>query len=88
MEPDAPTNDPLATDDHSPGAAPEDTREPLEDRIVRHLEHDLELVENEAKDVGVSAARRILPVVGAVLVLAFLAWLLGRRLRDRAARRD
>jgi hypothetical protein len=81
MEPDAPT-----ADGHSSGSAPEGTREPLEDRIVHHLEHDLELVEDEAKHVGVAAARRILPVVGAVLVLAFLAWLLGRRLSDRAAR--
>jgi hypothetical protein len=45
------------------------------------------LVEDEAKYVGAAAARRILPAVGVVLVLAFLAWLLGRRLRARAARR-
>ena len=82
MEPDAPM-----TDGHSPGSAPEGTREPLEDRIAHHLEHDLELVEDEAKYVGAAAARRILPAVGVVLVLAFLAWLLGRRLRARAARR-
>ena len=82
MEPDAPT-----TDGHSSGSAPEGTREPLEDRIVHHLEHDLEVVEEEAKEAGVAAARRILPAIGAVVLLAALAWLLGRRLRDRAARR-
>jgi hypothetical protein len=60
---------------------------PAEDLTVRRLEHDLELLEAEAKHVGIAASRRILPAVAAVLVLAFLAWFVGRRLRERAARR-
>jgi hypothetical protein len=57
-----------------------------EERAER-LEHDLEALRGEAVHVGERAAVRIAPFVIGTVVLAALAWLVGRRLRDRAARR-
>ncbi len=64
-------------------AAPETPHE----RHLRELEHDLEVLEETVEHAAVSALRRAIPVVIAVVVLAFVAYAIGRRLRDRAERR-
>jgi hypothetical protein len=47
------------------------------------LQRDLDYLEHEAAKAGKHLARKLAPVVAAVLVLALVAWLLGRRSRRR-----
>jgi hypothetical protein len=53
------------------------------ERIERALEHDIEVLEDKAVTASKRLAARAAPVLVAVLVLLVLAWLAGRRLRDR-----
>jgi hypothetical protein len=53
------------------------------ERIERALEHDIEALEDKAVAASKQFAVRAAPVVVGVLVLLLLAWLAGRRLRNR-----
>jgi hypothetical protein len=54
---------------------------------LQRLEHDIDLLETEAKHLGKSLARQLGPPAAAVVVLSVVAFIAGRRLRNRAARR-
>jgi hypothetical protein len=47
------------------------------------FERDIELLEHEAAKAGKSLARTLGPPLAAVLLLVVLAWVLGRRSRNR-----
>jgi hypothetical protein len=47
------------------------------------LQHDIEILEHEAARAGKSVARRLGPPIAVVLVLVVVAWVLGRRARNR-----
>jgi hypothetical protein len=47
------------------------------------LARDVQFLEHEAAKAGKSLARKLGPPVAIVLVLVVLAWIAGRRLRDR-----
>lgn len=53
------------------------------ERVERALEHDIEVLEDKAVAASRRFAARAVPVLVVVLVLLVLAWLAGRRLRDR-----
>jgi hypothetical protein len=47
------------------------------------LEHDVQLLEHEAARAGKTLAKKLAPPLAALLVLVVIAWLLGRRSRNR-----
>lgn len=53
----------------------------------RALEHDIEVLEGKAVSASKAAAIRILPIAAGVLGLLLLAWIAGRRMRNRAERK-
>jgi hypothetical protein len=53
------------------------------DATARALEHDIEVLEDKAKEASKRLAIRIAPVAGVVLALLLTAWILGRRSRKR-----
>lgn len=53
----------------------------------RALEHDIEVLEDKAIHASNAAAIRILPIAAGVLGLLLLAWIAGRRMRNRAERK-
>jgi len=53
------------------------------ERVERALEHDIEVLEDKALDASKKLAARAVPALIAVGVLLLVAWLLGRRLRNR-----
>ena len=55
------------------------------DANVRRLEHDIEVLEHEAKQISESIARRLLPPILGVVALSIAAFAAGRRMRNRAA---
>ena len=57
------------------------------DATQRALEHDIEVLEDKALNASKAAAMRILPIAAGVLGLLVLAWIAGRRMRNRAGRR-
>jgi hypothetical protein len=57
------------------------------DATQRALEHDVEVLEDKAISASKAAAIRILPIAAGVLGLLVLAWIAGRRMRNRAERR-
>ncbi len=57
------------------------------DATQRALEHDIEVLEDKALNASKVAAMRILPIAAGVLGLLVLAWIAGRRMRNRAGRR-
>lgn len=52
----------------------------------RALEHDIEVLEDKAISASKAAAIRVLPIAAGVLGLLLLAWIAGRRMRNRAER--
>jgi hypothetical protein len=57
------------------------------DEKARALQRDLEALEHTAEEAAERAALRIAPYLIASVVLVVLAWVAGRKLRDRAERR-
>lgn len=57
------------------------------DATKRALEHDIEVLEDKAIGASKAAATRILPIAAGVLGLLVLAWIAGRRMRNRAERK-
>ena len=57
------------------------------DAAQRALEHDIEVLEDKAIGASKAAAIRILPIAAGVLGLLLVAWIAGRRMRNRAERR-
>lgn len=57
------------------------------DATQRAFEHDIEVLEDKAVSASKAAAMRILPIAAGVLGLLVLAWIAGRRMRNRAGRR-
>ena len=57
------------------------------DADLAALQRDVDFLEHEAAKAGKSLAKKLGPPVGAVLVLVAIAWLFGRRSRQRALRR-
>ncbi len=53
------------------------------DAAAAALQHDMELLEHEAAKAGKTLARKLAPAIAALLVLVLVAWLLGRRSRNR-----
>jgi hypothetical protein len=47
------------------------------------LERDLKYLEHEAATAGKSLAKKVGPPLGAFAVLVLVAWILGRRARNR-----
>jgi hypothetical protein len=47
----------------------------------RALEHDIEVLEEKAKETSKHIAARVVPVAALVVGLLVLAWILGRRSR-------
>ena len=57
------------------------------DATQRALERDIEVLEDKAISASKAAAIRILPIAAGVLGLLLIAWIAGRRMRNRAGRR-
>jgi hypothetical protein len=65
----------------TPGMDPE--TQAKADAAAVALERDVHALEHEAAKAGKSIARTVGPPVAALLVLMVVAWILGRRARNR-----
>jgi hypothetical protein len=57
------------------------------DATQRVLEHDIEVLEDKAIHTAKSFAKRVLPIAAGVFGLLLVAFIAGRRLRNRAERK-
>ena len=57
------------------------------DERAEALRRDLEVLEHAAEETAERVAKRAVPYVVGFVVLVVLAWVAGRKLRDRAERR-